>query len=141
MRNSGEVLVYTIISFFGLALILGSFWAIPQYNIYSQRASGEASLAHAESERKIATLTAKAQEESARYLAEAEITRAKGVAEANRIIGDSLKGNDGYLKYLWIQGMQTNQMQVIYVPTETNLPILESARWTEYEKYNVKDKK
>lgn len=44
------------------------------------------------------------------------------------LIGDSLSGNEGYLRYLWIQGLQTNQMQVVYVPTEANLPIMESHR-------------
>ena len=39
-------------------------------------------------------------------LAQAEIERAKGVAEANRIIGDSLKGNESYLRYLWISGLK-----------------------------------
>jgi hypothetical protein len=50
------------------------------------------------------------------------------VAKANKIIGDSLTGNEGYLRYLWIQGLQTNNMQVVYVPTEANLPIMESRR-------------
>jgi hypothetical protein len=50
------------------------------------------------------------------------------VARANEIIGSSLKGNEAYLRYLWIMGMQTNQMQVVYVPTEANLPILEANR-------------
>jgi len=55
--------------------------------------------------------------------AEAEVERARGVAEANDIIAGSLEGNEEYLRYLWINGLQTNQMQVIYVPTEANLPI------------------
>lgn len=126
---------YLIVGLFVFACLLGGCFGYPQYNIYSQRASGEAALAHAESERRIAILTAKASEDSAKHLADAEIIRARGVAEANKIIGDSLKNNDGYLKYLWIQGMQTNQMQVVYVPTEANLPIMESGRWTEYEKH------
>jgi hypothetical protein len=61
-------------------------------------------------------------------LAEADVIRAEGVSRANKIIGDSLQGNEGYLRYLWIQGLQTNQMQVVYVPTEANLPILEVNR-------------
>ena len=71
--------------------------------------------------------------ESAKLLAQAEVERAKGVAEANRIIGDSLKGNESYLRYRWIEGLQTNQMQVIYVPTEANLPLLESQRLKEFK--------
>ena len=67
-------------------------------------------------------------EESAQMLANAEITRAKGVAKANEIIGDSLKGNESYLHYLWIHNLESTKNQVIYIPTEASLPILESNR-------------
>ena len=66
--------------------------------------------------------------ESAELLAQAEITRAKGVAQANKIIGDSLKENEAYLRYLWINGLESNNPTVIYVPTEAGLPILEAGR-------------
>lgn len=98
------------------------------YSVWSQGKAGEAELARAESNRTIKTLEAHALMESSKHLADAEIIRARGVAEANRIIGDSLKGNESYLRYLWVQGLQTNQMQVVYVPTEANLPIMESSR-------------
>lgn len=67
---------------------------------------------------------------AASKLADAEIARARGVAEANKIIGDSLKGNDAYLKYLWITDVAgtNNKPAVIYVPTEANMPILEAGR-------------
>lgn len=127
---------FGIVFMFIVFIFIGSCFGYPQYNIYRQRAEGEAELARAESSRQIATLEARAKMESAKHLADAEIIRAKGVAEANRIIGDSLKDNAGYLKYLWIQGMQTNQMQVVYVPTESNLPILESQRWNSLKQGN-----
>lgn len=100
----------------------------PIYNVWSERLQGEAELARAESNRKIRTLEAKAEQEAAHALSEAEVIRAEGVARANKIIGDSLQNNEGYLRYLWIQGLQTNQMQVVYVPTEANLPILEAGK-------------
>ena len=56
------------------------------------------------------------------------MAKAEGVAKANQIIGDSLKSNDSYLKYLWIRGLKDTKNQVIYVPTETGLPILEASR-------------
>lgn len=99
-----------------------------EYAIWSERKRGEAEYAHAEANRKIAILEAQAKMESSKALAEAEVIRAEGVARANKIIGDSLQNNEGYLRYLWIQGLQTNQMQVVYVPTEANLPIMESQR-------------
>ncbi len=65
--------------------------------------------------------------EKAKKDAEIEIARAHGIAESNRIIADSLSEN--YLRYRWIEGLHTNSAQVIYVPTEANLPILEADRF------------
>ncbi len=59
--------------------------------------------------------------------AEIEVARAQGVAKSNEVISGSITEN--YLRYRWIEGLQTNQMMVIYVPTEANLPILEAGRW------------
>lgn len=98
------------------------------YDVWAQRKHGQAELARAESNRQIKTLEAKAVQESAKFLADAEITRAKGVAEANKIIGDSLKNNEAYLRYLWISGLESNNKEIIYVPTEANLPVLEAGR-------------
>ncbi len=100
----------------------------PYVNVWQQSMEGQAELARAESNRQIATCEANAKKESAKALSEAEVIRAQGVAEANKIIGSSLEGNESYLRYLWVQGMQTNNMQVVYIPTECNLPILESQR-------------
>ncbi|MFO0958220.1 MAG: hypothetical protein U0800_12475 [Isosphaeraceae bacterium] len=101
----------------------------PQYNVYASRLSGEAKLAEAEASRQVAVREAQAKRDSAGLLAQAEIERAKGVAEANKIIGDSLKGNEDYLRYLWIDGLQNGKgNEVIYVPTEAGLPILEAGK-------------
>lgn len=114
--------------FFIILVIWGICAGTSVYNVWAEGKAGEAELAHAEANRQIKTLEAKAAMESSKHLADAEIIRARGVAEANKIIGDSLKGNEGYLRYLWVQGLQTNQMQVIYVPTEAGLPVLEATR-------------
>ena len=57
-------------------------------------------------------------------LAQAEIERAKGVAEANRIISNSITTE--YIKYRFVEGLNDGNTEVIYVPTEANLPILEA---------------
>lgn len=98
------------------------------YSVWAEGKRGEAELSHAEYNRRIATLEARAKEESAHHLASAEIIRAEGVAKANLIIGESLRGNEAYLKYLWIDGLQSTKGQVIYVPTEANLPVLEAGK-------------
>ena len=127
---------------YGVSIVVGLFAFIwiyanfisPYIYIWKQSMAGQAELAHAEYSRQIATCEAQAKKESARALADAEVIKAEGVAKANKIIGDSLTGNEGYLRYLWIQGLQTNQMQVVYVPTEANLPIMESHRLNNAEK-------
>jgi len=58
--------------------------------------------------------------------AEIEVARAKGVAQANEIISGSI--SEQYIQYLWVQGLNDGNSEVIYVPTEANLPILEATR-------------
>ena len=110
------------------ALIGDIIWGYPQYKVYSSNLHGQAQLKEAESNRKIIILEAEAQKESASLLAEVEVTRAKGVAEANKIIGDSLKNNESYLRWLWINNMKETNNDVIYIPTEAGLPILEAGK-------------
>jgi len=110
-----------------LAIIL-PMWGCPKYRIYQQNLKGQATLREAEWTKKVIIEDAKAKKDSASLLAEAETERAKGVAAANKIIGDSLKGNESYLRYLWIQGLQDGSSEVIYVPTEAGLPILEAGK-------------
>lgn len=112
-------------------LLCGLLYGCPQYEVYASRLSGQAQLAEAESNRKIAIEEAEAKKQSAQALSEAEVIRARGVAEANKIIGDSLKQNESYLRYLYIQSLsesETKGNKVIYIPTEAGLPILEAGR-------------
>lgn len=109
----------------GMGLLL---WGYPKYRVWQKELSGKADLKEAEWSRQIAVEEAKARKESATLDAEAEVERAKGVAEANLIIGNSLRENEAYLKYLWVQGLHDGSSEVIYVPTESNLPILEAGR-------------
>ena len=133
MRDEGFTPKELIVGISVIVLMVIAIWwgiaaGVKLYSVWSHRKEGEAELAKAESNRQIKTLEAKALMESSKFLADAEILRAKGVAEANRIIGDSLKGNESYLRYLWIQNLSEGKNQVIYVPTESNLPILEANR-------------
>ena len=118
-----KIVIFIIATWVGFDLFVQ-----PMYHVWEQGKKGEAELARADSNRKIRTLEAQAEQEASKALAEAEIIRARGVAEANKIIGSSLQDNEGYLRYLWIQGLKSNQKEVVYVPTEANLPILEANR-------------
>ncbi len=123
--------VWTVFILFALAVITATgMVGCPTYNVYQQRKAGEGVLAHAQYSREVAVAEAKAKMESASLLADAEVARAKGVAAANKIIGESLKQNEEYLRYLWITDVAgANQSKtVVYIPTEANLPILEATR-------------
>lgn len=109
------------------ALVGGCMWGMPQYNIYAQRLAGQAEFERAEQNRKIKVEEAKAINEAAQLLAEAEQTKAKGAAIANAILVDNLGGPENYLKWRWIEmlegtGKYVNR-EVIYVPTGGDLPI------------------
>jgi regulator of protease activity HflC (stomatin/prohibitin superfamily) len=110
-----------------IALVIGApFVLYPNYNVWAKRKGGEANLAEAESTRRVAVLEAQAKADSAEKLAEAEVKRASGVAEANKIIGASLRDNPEYLQWLYIQNLENgsnNGNTVIYVPTENGLPV------------------
>lgn len=133
MSVRGIVTIVGIVSIVGASFMFG----FPTYKVWQQNKEGEAELARAEQNRQIAIQEARAKEESAKSLANAEIIRAKGVAEANKIIGDSLQNNDAYIHYLWIETLKESKDQVIYIPTEAGIPITESARFL---KNNVKEK-
>ena len=110
-----------------IVVIVGLFIAIPYYNVWQQEMSGRAEFAKAEQNRKIKIEEAKANLEAEKLNAQAEIERAKGAAEAIRIENGSL--TPSYIQYLWVrQQANLNDKTVIYIPTETNLPILEANR-------------
>lgn len=114
-------------------LVALCMWIFPPYGVWQRRLAGEAELAQASYNRKIKIQEAAATKEAARSLADAEVIRASGVAKANQIIGESLRGNDDYLRYLWVQGVgESKGHEVIYIPTEANLPILEASRRVEH---------
>lgn len=119
---------------FSIVLIVGTIAlgmvGCPKYAVYNQRMEGEALLAKSLSSKQVSVSEARAKMEAASLLAQAEVERAKGVAAANKIIGESLRENEAYLRYLWITEVanQNEGKTVVYIPTEANLPILEAQR-------------
>lgn len=111
-----------------VAIVLALMFGIPKYNVWAKGLSGRAELAQAEYNRKIKIAEAEATKEAAKALADAEVTRAEGVAKANKIIGDSLKNNEAYLRYLYVNSLAEKDANVYYIPTEAGLPILEAGK-------------
>lgn len=109
------------------AVIIGAAFLLPWYNVWQQEMAGRAEFAKAEQNRKIKIEEAKANLEAEKLNAQAEVERAKGAAEAIRIENGSITPT--YIQYLWVrQQSNLNDKTVIYIPTESNLPILESPR-------------
>jgi len=125
MRNN-TTQNFIIIGLLGAVVVGGLAFGLPQYGVYTKTLNGKAQLQEAEFTRQVAVLEAKAKLDSAKELALAEIERAKGVAQANQIIGDSLKGNNDYLSYLWITGLEEgnkNGNKTVYmIPSQGNIP-------------------
>lgn len=135
--NEKSCLKEICLGFLLIVFLIGfGMWLFPNYSVWQQGLAGEAELKRAEQNRKIAVNEAEAKRDAATMLAEAEVERAKGVAQANKIIGDSLRENEQYLRYLWIQGLQDGSSEVIYVPTEAGLPILEAGNRSSFNNQN-----
>ena len=66
-------------------IIVGLMFGIPKYNVWQQEMEGKAEMARAEQNRMILVEEAKAKLEAEKLNAQAEIERAKGMAEAMEI--------------------------------------------------------
>ena len=127
-KQNGFIDPAAILLFGGVVLIGGLiFIGGPQYNVWQQSLAGKAELQKAEFTRQVKVLEAKALKDASILQAEAEVERAKGAASANKILGESLKGNSEYLSYLYIQNLEnadnSKEKTVIYVPTEKGIPV------------------
>ena len=125
-NNRGEAGAEILLGVLVILGIIGLFWVGPQYNVWSKEMRGKASLAESQWDKKIQIEEAQANLESEKLNAQSEVERAKGAAEAIKIEGGSL--TDNYIKYLWVRQLSSGEKQLIYVPTEAGLPILEAGR-------------
>lgn len=103
-------------------LIVGSSVGYRFYNVWSQEKVGEAALKKATQTKQIMIEQAKAEKEAA-------IER----AEAIRIIGEAAKAYPEYRQQEYIgafaEALKEGRIQqIIYVPTEASIPILEAGK-------------
>ncbi|MFN9250131.1 MAG: hypothetical protein ACK58O_03450 [Brevundimonas sp.] len=129
MRGLGSTIVLVVI---GLAVVAGALWALPTYNVYRKQMAGRAAYEEAVQNRRIRVLEAQAALDAARLTAQAEVERARGTNEANRIMAESLGGPENYLRLAYIDMLRETadqqDRQIIYIPTEAGMPILEAGR-------------
>lgn len=128
--NAVELLsIWTWVKRIGITLLLivaAGMAGCPAYNVWEQGMTGQAELERAMQNKQIAIEEARALKESAQLKADAEAIRATGVKIANDTIAEGLGGAEGYLRYLFIDTLNSTSCQTIYIPTEAGLPILEA---------------
>ncbi len=132
-REKANMIKYVIAAVTGvIGLSILGLVGCPTYNVYSKEMKGKAAFEEAVQNRRIRVLEAQALLDSAKLTAQAEVERARGTNEANSIMSESLGGPDNYLRWSYIHMLQetagSGDRQVIYLPTEAGMPILEAGR-------------
>jgi len=114
-------------------IVVGLMTGIPKYNVWTSsiaietaQNNGKAAMAEAEEDRKIAIEEAKANLEVQKLNSQAEVERAKGMAQAIEIENGKL--TPMYIHYLWVRNIDKMDGDKIYIPTEAGLPILEAGQ-------------
>lgn len=105
-----------------MATIAFGFWFFPTYGVWQAGLSGKAALMRAEQEKQIQIEQAKAELESAKLR-----------AEAIAIVGEASKKFPEYRTQEFIgafgEAIKSGAIdQIIYVPTEANIPIVDAGR-------------
>ncbi len=111
-----------ILAVVAVALILGLMFGLPQYSVWQQEMAGKARLAEATQSRQILIEQARAEKEAAILQ-----------AEAIKIMGEAAQKYPEYRKQEFIdafgEALKAGKIsQIIYVPTEANIPILEAGK-------------
>ena len=129
-KTMGISISFILLSILSIFVLGGfCFWFFPWYGVWAAHKEGEAELAKANNEQKIQSSQANGRLMAAEMNKKAAIIEAEAVAEQIKRIGENLQKHDLYLKWQWIKMMEDRpNSSVIYVPTETNLPILEAMR-------------
>lgn len=124
------VIVFVVVVIGTVASVGGSLAFGPPYRVWSQRLKGQADLAQAEAETRIAIRRADAEYEAAKHYAMADVERAKGISASIREVEGALGGPEGYLRWKYIHMLeeQDGVSQIVYLPTEAGLPILEAGK-------------
>jgi hypothetical protein len=128
-RFIGAVKIVATVAVLGGTLML---WGCPQYGVYTNRLGGQATFERAEQDRRVKIEEAKAAFESAKLHASAEVERARGTAEANKILQENLGGPENYLRWRTIQMLEETGRgagrETVYIPTEAMMPITEAGK-------------
>lgn len=125
MKSQKSILGIFILIIIAIVVMM---FGLPTYNVWQQEMAGKAEMAKAEQNRRILVEEAKARLEAEKLNAQAEIERAKGMAEAMSIENGTL--NSVYNQYLFIRTLEKladkgNLPQIIYMPSEGLVPVMD----------------
>ena len=121
----GLVLGGLLIAFVVFGGIGACAYGVPQYNLYKAETMKREKIAEAKANSDSAEYEAERAVEIAQAQAEADIIRAEGIAEANRLISESL--TDEYNQWHAVEQLNPNATTV-YVPSDGPLPLPEASR-------------
>lgn len=118
MKASQAILTALATIFLAAAIL----WGAPTYNVWQQEMAGKAVLAEASQSRQVQIEQAKAELESSKIR-----------AQAIEVIGAAAKAYPEYRQqeYMAAMGEALNSgdiEQMIYIPTEANIPVTEASR-------------
>ena len=125
MKN-GKALFLIFIALIAFVIVL--MFGLPMYNVWQQEMAWKAEMAKAEQNRKILIEEAKARLEAEKLNAQAEVERARGMAEAMKLENGTL--NSTYNQYLFIRTLEKladkgDLPQIIYMPSEGLVPVMD----------------
>lgn len=105
-----------------IVLVAAGMAGCPQYNVYSARLDGEATVARANGAKQALVATALAEKEAAQFR-----------ADAIKIVGQAAHDFPEYRQQEFIgsfaEALHEGKIsQIIYVPTEANIPVIEAGR-------------
>lgn len=126
--EKGQTAIGILVGFIILVVVVAFFmWMLPTYSVWERGQAGRAELSQADYNRQVQVVEAQANVQAQKYNAQAEVERAQGVAQANNVIKNSI--TDQYIRYLWVQTLDSSKNQIIYVPEGADgLPITEAGR-------------
>ncbi len=96
IKNLGTLVALVVLAVVVVIVVL--MFGIPRYKVWQQEMAGKAEMAKAEQNRRILVEEAKARLEAEKLNAQAEIERARGMAEAMKVENGTL--NETYNQYL-----------------------------------------
>lgn len=118
-KGNTNIVLVVVSVIVGFALLL---FVWPQYKVWQQGMSGQARLAEAKQSKQIAIETAQAELDSAKLRAEAIKVMGKAAQEYPEYRNQEFIGAFG-------EALRDGKIQqIIYVPTEANIPVLEAGK-------------